>query len=346
MPVDEKRSDAGHQGGSHSHRTELLEFDMRLKVILRSAAVKCLRSRVARNLAQQLATSRRNSLILVYHRVVPDSPSQGDFSDAIVPSVPRTLFREHLKLLSSIGRIVALRDVLNHRAVGNSGSSQIRFAITFDDDEPSHLRHALPVLQSLAVPATFFLSGRALSHLSPPWWIVLEREIARSSLDKTATELGLRARTPTQLAALIERGMLSHLVEQRFSPAPDDAQLQPESIVTLAQASGITIGFHTLSHQPLTALDDGTVLRALEDGRSTLAALTNAPITALAYPHGKSDARVAELARRSGFTHACQSGQRPVSPNTDPMMLSRWEPGPLSPDDLLVNALMRLNLAP
>ena len=317
---------------------------MQLRGILRETAVRGLYSDTARKLALTLAAKRGKGLILVYHRLVSSASPPASARDQIVPCVPETLFKEHLEALSGVGRVVSLSDLLCAVQARPAEQDRVRFAITFDDDEPSHLHYALPVLQSFGIPATFFISGRALAGSSPPWWIVLEHQIARFGFERTAAALDVHARSAGELAATVEREQRGNAVEQLFAPAPAGSQLEGRGIARLAAASGVTIGFHTLYHEPLTSLDDGGVKHALSDGRETLETLAGRPVTTLAYPHGKADARVVELARRSGFLIACRSAQRPVSAASDPLSLCRWEPGALSPRDLLAHVTFRLNL--
>ena len=311
---------------------------------LRAAAVKVFGLGAVRAAAFALAAARQRSLILVYHRVLPDADARNIGPDPIVPCVSASLLLEQLVALRRIGRIVPLEALLDKMDSRLSPSTAPRFVITFDDDEPSHLKYALPVLQSLDVPATIFLSGRALHGLEPPWWIVLQAEIERSGIERTSRTLCVSARTPGELATLVERNQLAELVLRSFDPASSGAQLQPDELSALAAARCVTVGFHTLSHPVLTELDDAAVARELQAGRAALQAIVPGQVRFLAYPHGKANNRVAELARRSGYAIACQSGHRPVSQSTDRMRISRWEPGALPADALLSHAALRFSL--
>jgi peptidoglycan/xylan/chitin deacetylase (PgdA/CDA1 family) len=57
------------------------------------------------------------------------------------------------------------------------------------------------VLEAMRVPATFFLSGRALHGLGPYWWSLLERSIRSRGLEATRRLLGLWARETTRRTA-------------------------------------------------------------------------------------------------------------------------------------------------
>ena len=139
-----------------------------MKHALRTAALRMMRVSIMRRAALAIAARRERALILVYHRVLPDSAVLRSSVGNIVPTVSTAMLREHMEALAGVGDFVSLPDLVQSLD-SRSGvkSRRIRLAVTFDDDEPSHLHHALPVLQSLGIPATFFLCGRALHGLGP-----------------------------------------------------------------------------------------------------------------------------------------------------------------------------------
>ena len=311
---------------------------------IRAAAAKVFGVSAIRGTAFALAAARRRSLILVYHRVLPDTIVTEVAARSVVPCVSESLFAAQLAALRSVGTIVPLNELLRSSQYNSPRLTAPRFSITLDDDEPSHLTCALPILRTLDVPATFFLSGRALHDLAPPWWIALEAEVARSGVARSAECLGVTATTLPELAATVESAKLVARVLERFAPALPEQQLQRNELRALAVAPSVSVGFHTLSHPVLTDLDEIAVRDALRDGRDTLEALADAPVKYLAYPHGKTSRRVAELARGEGYELACRSAGRPVDAHTDAMWMSRWEPGPMHPHALLSNVALRLSL--
>jgi peptidoglycan/xylan/chitin deacetylase (PgdA/CDA1 family) len=312
---------------------------------LGAAAARALRRPAPRRAALALAAARGRALVLLYHRVTPPGAAAG----GVVPSVPAALLRAHLEALRSAGDVVPLAEL----EAGRPGR-RVRFAVTFDDDEPSHARHALPVLRALGVPATFFLQGLALHGLGPPWWVRLERAIARRGLAAVAAALGVAAPTAAALAARCEGTPLADAVARAF-PADDghddgrddggrdDAVLSAAGVRALA-AAGMEVGFHTVAHPVLPLLADADAARALADGRDALAAAAGRAVERFAYPHGRVDRRVAGLARAAGYRAAYRSANRPVGPGADRWALGRWEPGPLAPDALLAWAAWRLTL--
>src|SRR5829696_1904167 len=251
--------------------------------------------------ARSIGAARGRALVLVYHRVTPEGPGPA----AVVPCVGEALFRRHVQALGELGELVPLEELLRRPG----GGLRVRFAVTFDDDYQSHAGQVLPVLRSLGVRGTFFLSGRSLHGLGPYWFEALERLLQTRPLEQTAD-----------------------------GPA---AHLAAEQIVTLA--AGSTVGFHTVHHRVLTALPDEALERELTEGREALAAVAGQQLRLFAYPHGKGDGRVAARVSAAGYAGAWTGVPNAIRSGADPFLLGRWEPGAVSVDELVVKVAIRLN---
>ena len=282
--------------------------------------------------ALRFAAARRRALVLLYHRIIAD----GTMPRAIVPSVSVTMFRQQLEAILEIGDIVPLADLLRPP----DHADRPRFAITFDDDHAGYVTAAVPALQALRVPATFFLSGRSLHGLAPYWWSFLEESIASRGLDDTCRMLGLERSSVAQVAVLLEDSPLTARLTETF-PFPSEPAMSASDIRALVRA-GMTVGFHTLHHPVLTRLAPDALDAALVSGRRQLADVAGTRIDLLAYPHGRADADVAAAAERSGYVAAFVTGGRPVATWSDRFLLSRWEPGPLDARELTAAAALRL----
>src|SRR5689334_2760492 len=150
-----------------------------MRAPLRHAVGTTVRTLLRRNaLAQRAllrgAASRGRALVLCYHRVAPVKSA-----DEVITPIPPDRFADQMRALREMGDVVALDRLL---ALPRQGQ-QPAFAVTFDDDDPSHVLYALPILQEFRIPATFFLSGRALNGCGPYWWTLLEQSIAEVGLE-------------------------------------------------------------------------------------------------------------------------------------------------------------------
>ena len=304
-----------------------------MRTVATRAALRTLRTGPAAVLARAAAAARGRAVVLCYHRVSAEASGP----NGIVPTIPIDLLRRHLHALAEVADIVPLERVL----VCSPGRRP-RVALTFDDDDPGHATCALPVLRALGVPATFFLSGRALHGLGAYWFQQLERVIEARGLESTARFLGLPGSGAAALARACEaEPALQQQVAGLAADHPAAAMLDRAGIAALVDG-GMRLGFHTLDHQVLTALPDDVLDRALQRGRDELATAAGHPLLFFAYPHGKADARTAAAVSRSGYVGACTGRPVPVRRGQDPYRIGRWEPGAVCVDDLLARFAVRL----
>jgi peptidoglycan/xylan/chitin deacetylase (PgdA/CDA1 family) len=308
--------------------------------LLRRSAARLLGVRGVNRAVRAVAAARGHALVLVYHRLGPPRPT-----GQVVPSVPVEVFRAQLHALGELVDFVSLDAVVDRTGRDDGSGRRPAVAVTFDDDLPSHLAHALPVLRETSVPATFFLSGRALNGRGPYWFQPLEALLDANGAGGTAALLRLADTDTEQMVLACERDAeLRRRVTTLASELPSPALLEPPAMATLS-AAGATIGFHTLEHEALPGLDDAGLDDAVARGRDDLARAVAAPVRFFAYPHGKADTRTAAAVRRAGFDAAFTGRRQPVRRGDDRYRLGRWEPGPLAVDDLLVELAVRLHIA-
>jgi peptidoglycan/xylan/chitin deacetylase (PgdA/CDA1 family) len=291
-----------------------------------------------------LACARGHRLILVYHRVGQPTRPQSE----VIPSIPRDVFRAQLEALREIADLVSLDEILaeDGRRSAATGGRRPAVAVTFDDDLPSHVAHALPVLCETRVPAAFFLSGRALYGLGPYWFQQLEALLVVHGNARTAALLGVTSVEPERLAFACEReGNLRRRVRELATDVPHPGVLERDDVTALA-AAGMTVGFHTVDHGILPGMDSEALQDAVNRGRDRLAAAAGTAVRYFAYPHGKADARSAAAVRHAGFDAAFTGRPEPFRQHDDRHRLGRWEPGPLAVDDLVVELAVRLHRAP
>jgi peptidoglycan/xylan/chitin deacetylase (PgdA/CDA1 family) len=286
-----------------------------------------------RRAALRLGAARGLGLVLLFHRL-GDEEATGQ---RLVPSVREPVFRRQLEALLQAGDIVPLEALL----APVPERRRPRFALTFDDDWLSHHERALPVLRSLGVTATFFLSGRALHGLGPLWFERLDLMVATRGVRAAADWLRVDVSDLEQLALACENDTR---LQRRMEELPElGVQGVTAAHIQALAASGMTIGFHTLHHPLLPRLSEAALDVALVEGRRELEAAAGRPVRLFAYPHGKPFARAAERLARAGFVAACTGQPRPVRAVDDPYLLGRWEPGGIEPDAFMAGVARRLN---
>jgi peptidoglycan/xylan/chitin deacetylase (PgdA/CDA1 family) len=288
---------------------------------------------VARRVAAS-PRARGRTLVLLWHRIAPEDPPP----HTVVPTVTEALLERQLSALAEVVDVVGIDEALRAERDGRA-----RVVLTFDDDHPAHVRHALPVLRRLGLPATFFLSGRWLHGLGPYWWEVLEDAIARDGLDTTARRLGATAGDPFGLAAAVEGTPAADRLAAEASVRVH-VETMPGTHALALRDAGMDIGFHTLHHPVLPRLDDDEARRALTEGRDELASYLGRTLDTFAYPHGKVDARTARLTAEAGFASAWTCHHQPADHRTSHVLQGRWEPGAREPGALVRGVLRRLHL--
>lgn len=148
-------------------------------MVLKNYGIR-LAGRVAVGLHRTLGSRAGGRLgILTYHRVSPHVPGL----PAPLCNVTPQRFREHLETLLTAGFVFRpLTEVLEMRARGEVPSPN-SLVLTFDDGFAGVFEHAWPIMRTLGVPGTIFVStafldeetafpfdswGLAFEHLAPP----------------------------------------------------------------------------------------------------------------------------------------------------------------------------------
>lgn len=266
----------------------------------------------------------------VYHRI-GDPP--GDPARELVPALGSDLFRRQVRYLHRRYSLVSasdLRPAIQSRRRGQ----RIPVALTFDDDLPEHVSKALPLLQDLRAPASFFLCGASLDGPSSFWWERLEAVARDGKLPEALPEPLAVGRSEASIHEIVlriqqlprhERELVAEHLGQRLGPKPLLGGLDKDDVQRLA-AAGFEVGFHTLRHDELPPLDNHSLRVALTEGGERLRRLTGRPLTAVAYPHGKADERVARAARAASYLAGFTTSGHGIGPGTDPMLMGRITP--------------------
>jgi peptidoglycan/xylan/chitin deacetylase (PgdA/CDA1 family) len=160
-------------------------------------------------------------------------------------------FHEQLRSLLDAGYLpIAMNDVL--KILSGRELSAPAFSITFDDGYESVFTQALPILESLSIPATVFLTTGFLDgKVSPPW---------RSSNSALLSEYRCQA--------------------EYFQP------LSWEQARELARHPLIRIGSHTVSHPLLGAVTEDSARDEMVRSRMILADRLGVTPDLFAYPFG------------------------------------------------------------
>ncbi|PWF47654.1 polysaccharide deacetylase family protein [Massilia glaciei] len=271
--------------------------------------------------------------ILIYHRVLARP-------DPLFPEeVDARRFEQHLRLLGRWFHLLPLAEAvrrLRERTLPSRAA-----CITFDDGYADNAEVALPILQRLRVPATFFIASGFLD--GGCMWNDAVIEVVRNApggrLNLSRSGFGSfdiscpqrrRAVIDTLINALKylptdEREARVRSMARRFAPT----MLSSDQVIALHRA-GMEIGAHTVNHPILTKISNADARREIGNSRARLEEIIQAPVRLFAYPNGKPgrdfEKRHANMLRTQGFEAAVTTTWGAARADTDPFELPRFTP--------------------
>ena len=275
----------------------------------------------------------RRLLILCYHNVRATPFFSGVDGSASL--------ERQLRLLRRVANVVRLGDALAALDAGERLPGRA-VSVTFDDGYRDNVELALPLLERLGLPATFFLAPGILGRDATPWWERLAWALRHATTSCVAWAAGADPRRlpPGQVNELVTevapslRRLTVREREQRVvelvaacapDGEPDDAFLDWDSARAIV-ARGFEVGSHSESHLILGCAPV-TVQRAdLAASRDALERAFGIPIRLLAYPSGRHEDYNAETiaaAEAAGYTHASTTVFGWNSPTTPRFELRR-----------------------
>jgi peptidoglycan/xylan/chitin deacetylase (PgdA/CDA1 family) len=257
-------------------------------------------------------------VILLYHRVntLPPGPH--------FLSVTPDNFRGQLLFLKKNFPILRFDD----------DWSEVRkpaIVITFDDSYADNLFNALPVLEDVGVPATFFVNTGVIGTSQEFWWDELERivlgewpfsgrfELVDSNFGRVwaTSTVSKRHRLHRDIYPLMKKidparrhSWLTQL--RRWAQAGEEQResnraMTVEELRRLGQSPWVTMGAHTVSHPQLSSLPAAEQRKEIEDSKKQLESWLGCEVTVFSYPFGgRRDytQQTIHICREAGFAKA------------------------------------------
>jgi peptidoglycan/xylan/chitin deacetylase (PgdA/CDA1 family) len=286
---------------------------------------------------------RRQLLVLCYHGVT-DRPAPRDLPSWHHLAVSE--FIRHMRYLRRHYRVLPIDEAVDQLRRG--ALDQPTASITFDDGYRNNVSVALPVLQSMNLPATIYLVTDCIGTDQRLWTIRLETAFRRT--DRATVDLSSLGLSSTTVISSNARAALAQTVIdplKKLDPARRDPivarlldELGPNHLgdddrfafmdwndVTQMEATGlISFGAHTASHEIVSRLPDDRL--EAEIGQSVAASRARArkASATFAFPNGRAidfDQRAKRTLREHGVTAALTTIPGLNKPETDPYELRR-----------------------
>ena len=315
-------------------------------LIVASAALPLKRRSRRLNRYERVTTARGPALadrgvVLLYHRIASLEPDMHQLCTA--PDV----FASHMAIIAERCTPLPLQDLAERAVARRLPAGAV--AVTFDDGYLDNLAVASPILVRLGIPATFFMNGDRTEGERETLSDSVERIFAggeqlpeRLRLETSGVALDLPTSSPEERQAALtyihglmlpagdseRRELVAELAQWsglELTARPTHRLMTSSEVARLSDLPGQAVGAHGARHLLLTAHDDDVVRRELADNRALLEELVGRPVRSLAFPYGACDLRTTRIAEQLGFAVACSVDPDPVTSDSDPLRLPRFE---------------------
>lgn len=280
----------------------------------------------------------RPVVVLAYHRVTALRTDHHQL--AVTPGH----FRDQLRALTGQFPIVRFDEDW-------SSAPRPALAITMDDGYADNALEALPILEELRVPVTFFVATGNVGTAVPFWWDELDALLlddgsfpARFALEDAGVARSWPTATPAErrafhdeVHALLKRlgvarraWWLEALRRWRGADPWSSAahrSLSEDELRLLAASPWATLGAHTISHPALASLPPEEQRDEIVGSKRVLEELTGRTVSVFAYPFGAPTDygwRARRICRDAGFRRAAANFPGHVHSTTDPFEIPRF----------------------
>lgn len=200
--------------------------------------------------------------------------------------------------------------------------------ITFDDGYLDNYENAVPILQELDIPATFFVSTSCLKGSEEFWWDELETILLLENIPDVfrledseygctwkTRSLGERLNCYSALRRMIMNltnyekrrtwmdqiwkwsGSVRHMREQNRT-------INDEICKKMSEMKNISIGCHTVSHPALGSLECADQIWEIRESKKCLEELIGKKVEMLSYPLGSYNKDTERICRELGISKA------------------------------------------
>jgi peptidoglycan/xylan/chitin deacetylase (PgdA/CDA1 family) len=244
---------------------------------------------------------RRGTLVLTFHRVLPDAELQ---QTASLPGmvVRQKTFDAFLGYAADQCEFVDLKQDIDWQR-----GSRLKLAITFDDGWSDNALIAYPIASRHRAPMVIFIVAEKMGTSLPFW-----PERTAAVLDRRRTSPGL-VQSRNHIEQTIEdlKGLPANERNRRIGQLISD-QLTAQSFSHVDQTmgweevaqlhrGGVTFGSHTSTHEILTTVPLAQAEEEIAGSRGRIEKKLGAPCRLFSYPNGDFSESVRDLVQQAGY---------------------------------------------
>jgi len=293
----------------------------------------------------RLVSPDASAAILMYHSVLSDPARYADSLGGIIHS--QSEFRAQMELLARDYHPVSLDEVV-HKLISGGSLSKRSVVVTFDDGYADNYEVAMPILNQIGIPATFYVTVDCVEKRKLPWPSRL-RFAFRSTKLPTWTDVRAKtwdlgtpdSREQAYLASCDDCCQRAGAAQEEFVATVED-QLQsrvPDELTSLMmtydQARGLAhnghiVGSHTMTHPNMAHITERDAAVELAESKRHLEAELKIPVPHFSYPcpaltpHWSE--RTRSQSRAVGYGSAVTTNGGVVRSGDNPLSLKRIRP--------------------
>ncbi|MGC2196264.1 MAG: polysaccharide deacetylase family protein [Terriglobales bacterium] len=287
----------------------------------------------------------KGAAILMYHSVLDDPNSVKHSLGGIIHA--RSVFAAQMELIAGEFHPVSLDQVARF-VRGEQDIPERPVVVTFDDGYTDNYEVAMPTLDHVGVPATFYATVDCVEDRRLPWPSRLRFSFETTSKSNWADETG-KAWTLTspqerdaaylavcdrvaQSAGAAQERMVRQIeLELDKELTEDSGQLMMtwDQLRALVQ-HGHNVGSHTMTHPNLAYLSIDDVRRELVESKQRMEAQLRTTVAHLSYPcpalFPNWTEQTADESRRAGYETAVTTSGGLARRHDNPLALKRVRP--------------------
>lgn len=286
-----------------------------------------------------------SAAILMYHSVLPDPALRVDSLGKIIHS--ELAFRAQMELLARDFHPITLDQAFKHIR-GSNHFPKRSVVVTFDDGYADNYEVAIPVLEHVGVPATFYVAVDCIENRRLPWPSRLRFAFRNTKLNMwtdprskawpvkhpAGREEAFLASCDLccQLSGVAQETLVRRVEQELEASAPPglgSLMMSYDQLQTLSR-HGHTVGSHTMTHPNMAYVKEADAQHEFKESKRQLELRLDAPSRHFSYPcpalSPHWSAQTVEQSRSAGYETAVTTDSGLTRDGDNPLCLKRIAP--------------------